>query len=132
MEKKNVVIKVDDEREYRALMKYYDTRGWKWINNVEASSRLYVFDEGDGNPRIYIDFKCAFTSCATSNDNEIIIPFAHLAAIEGIELDPEVTVQVGSMTATIQPFAVSFSEPTSYICKSAIEEIYTALKSFEK
>lgn len=142
MEKKNVVIKVENEREYRALMKYYDTKGWTWIHGKEATIKSHAFCEGDGRDRKYIEFNDRFSSDASARTDEFVVPFAHLAAIEGIELEPdEVVIEINSIiTAECTKDGVVFSDghPGAKHAKifkatiEQIEEIYTALKSFEK
>jgi hypothetical protein len=127
---KPIAIKIDNEREFRALMKYYeDVREWCWQSGCAPKYKRYAVSDR------YIRHKDRFTSFTSDDYDEeaLIIPFAHLAALEGIELEPEEVIVdlTNLMSAIVKSDRIDFTPPVAWLDKESIEKIYTAIKSFE-
>lgn len=84
---KQIAIKVENEREFRSLMKHYEAKGWAWMGGDEPSDfkKTHVYEdviEYNDN------FKWPDRRCNNYSKYQII-PFTTLAQIVGIEVEPE-------------------------------------------
>lgn len=130
--KKKVCIKVENEREFNALMKYYgEVKGWApWNDSYTCENFPYKWMSGQNAN--YVGFCDKF--CAYSGDiGYTIIPFAHLAAIEGIEVEPEpVFIGFTDCSATIHPTRVDIKgRDLNSLYFDEVERLYKAVKDYQ-
>jgi len=80
-----IAVKVDNEKEFNALMKYYDSLGWKWCGGMNP---LYYLENGDVNTENFpfcIQYNDLF-KWNLREDKYQIIPFTDFAKDKGIKV----------------------------------------------
>lgn len=131
--KKKVYIQVQNEREFKSLMRYYErVKEWKWVSGYRPM-------ETDYSTAFYaISFEDNFvwaSECCTLTDEYKVIPFDVLAAIEGIEVEPErVKLDIDGIKVTISgKGGAIIIQDNSSVCLSSenIEQLYKAVKDYQ-
>lgn len=82
--KQKIAVKVENEKEFKALMKYYDSLGWKWNGGLSPLSSTSIYF-----PNI-INYEDKFMHGISKSDfiyeGGQIIPFSEFAEQNGIKL----------------------------------------------
>lgn len=128
--KKKVYIKVESEQEFNALMKYYERNGWRWYGGCFPTLCHY-----EGFKDTLIEYKDGFQYInIREEDYDTIIPFSHLAAIEGIEIQPEpVEFLTSNLTVTVFDYGVRILDQGRVVMVSfqELEKINEHVKEYQ-
>jgi len=131
MEKK-IAIKVENGREFKALMGYYESMGW------QRSTKSCACIQPNDSLFCIIEYGCNWCAIDESNTiayrNHDVISFATFATLIGIDLPPnEIIVQSKYCTFTVTPEFVyqNWINGAGSITTQILEELYTAYKSLQ-
>lgn len=124
-----VAIKVDNEREFNAMMIYYDSKGLKWRHGLKPLdykfiSKTQLTDYFNGKKEI-----SQWTQLNAESDGYKIIPFKDFVKIAGIDYMDKVEINMGNLYVTV-------NEKTAYIgslelTHSEIAQIHKACQQFK-
>ncbi len=122
-----IAIKVNNELEFKALMKHYGSKGFKWSSNELATGKEYYrISHGNG----LIEYRNMFSHNLCNNGLDYtIIDFPIFAAIAGIEVVNEVVIDMKSVSAVVNKDGVFFNGRVNCIDGVKLTEIYTVYKS---
>jgi len=76
-----IAVKVENEKEFNALMKYYNRKGWFTSDNMSPLSLKYLKSDCE-----IIEFNDNFSSVRYSSDLYTVIPFSDFAKEHNIKL----------------------------------------------
>lgn len=124
-----VAIQVDNEREFNAMMIYYDSKGLKWRHGLKPLdykfiSKTQLTDYFNGKKEI-----SQWTQLDAESAGYKIIPFKDFVKIAGIDYMDKVEINMGNLYVTV-------NEKTAYIgslelTHSEIAQIHKACQQFK-
>lgn len=123
-----IAIKVENEREFKALMEHYKSKGW--VKNHGASEKFHIHYP-------WIQYCDMCDAVHGNSEFDLVLPFETFASIAGIQLPPnEIIIEINQVyKAVVTNGNVKFigacgAEVGLYWLSSEhIREIHTAMQS---
>jgi hypothetical protein len=125
---KKLAIKVENEREYNALMKDYESKGWKWSSGCDPLEMDYM-DFGLKNK--IIEFKNNFIYDISDKIYEVI-SFKAYATLTGFNYSDEIVIEGAYGKYTVKKDGVLFHKSESCITASDLTLIMEAFNSLKQ
>jgi len=133
---KAIAIKVESEREFKALMQHYGSNNWHWCTGELANNCVCWNEVSNGNRLIEYNDKFSH-NIINDGQNKTILTFPQFASIAGIALPPnEIIIEIpnGATKAFVTKDRVDFKADgvhsgIYWLSANDIREIHTAMQS---
>jgi hypothetical protein len=125
---KKLAIRVENEREYNALMKDYESKGWKWNGGVNPAGKSY---EDLDAPKIFIEFFDNFRYFIYNGGYEII-SFKAYEILTGLDYSDEIVIESFYGKYTVKKGGVMFHKSESCITASDLTLIMEAFNELNQ
>lgn len=124
---KPIAIKIENKRQFDALMKHYEEKGWTNYNEIDYFSKSdYRWQDG-----VLFEYSNNYQT-HLNKGNWIIIDFDTFSQLTGVKVVEEVDVEITPfLTAKVQRLLVEFPEPIYRLGLENIKKIHSAMQSLK-
>lgn len=129
---KQIAIKVENKRQFDALMKHYDEKGWESWSGVRPKKHVDI----SPNVILYSD-EFNFDKHVFFSEDYTIIDFDTFSLLTGVKVADGIELKFSQLVTgkvtkdRIDFYANGENHAISFLDKKDIEEIYTAINSLQ-
>lgn len=125
---KQIAIKVENKRQFDALMTHYDEKGWKNFNECLPNELM-----GKWNIPAIIQYHDRFGAYKENQISHTVIDFDTFSQLTGVKVVNEIAVKLlNNSVANVFEHHIEFNgSPVDRLEALELEKIYTAYKSLQ-